>query len=96
MGRFINADALVATGQGLLGNNMFAYCNNNTINYTDTKGLVPSKDFCVSLAPDCGTSYEYIYDQTASPHGDTSLGIANVSHGRCGPADGLKKRRRGT
>ena len=26
MGRFLNADALVATGQGLLGNNMFAYC----------------------------------------------------------------------
>ena len=38
IGRFINADALVATGQGLLGNNMFAYCNNNPINYVDADG----------------------------------------------------------
>ena len=39
--RFINADALVATGQGLLGNNMFAYCNNNTVNYADPSGMCP-------------------------------------------------------
>lgn len=41
MGRFINADALVSTGQGLLGNNMFAYCNNNPVNYTDFNGQDP-------------------------------------------------------
>ena len=29
MGRFINADAYTSTGQGILGNNMFAYCLNN-------------------------------------------------------------------
>ena len=38
MGRFINADALVATGQGILGNNMFAYCNNNPVNASDPCG----------------------------------------------------------
>jgi len=38
MGRFINADALVSTGQGILGNNMFAYCNNNPIIYADPTG----------------------------------------------------------
>ena len=32
LGRFINADALVSTGQGVLGNNMFAYCLNNPVN----------------------------------------------------------------
>jgi len=41
IGRFINADALVATGQGLLGNNMFAYCNNNPVNYLDSTGQEP-------------------------------------------------------
>ena len=41
MGRFINADALVTTGQGLLGNNMFAYCGNNPVNYTDVNGQEP-------------------------------------------------------
>ena len=38
LGRFINADALVSTGQGLLGNNMFAYCTNNPMNYVDRDG----------------------------------------------------------
>ena len=39
MGRFLNSDVLVSTGQGLLGNNMFAYCNNNPINNVDSLGL---------------------------------------------------------
>ena len=38
MGRFINADALVSTGQGILGNNMFAYCMNSPINGADPCG----------------------------------------------------------
>ena len=37
-GRFINADGLVSTGQGLTGNNMFAYCGNNPVVYTDPAG----------------------------------------------------------
>ena len=36
--RFINADSLVSTGQGVLGNNMFAYCGNNPICYCDNSG----------------------------------------------------------
>lgn len=42
LGRFINADALVSTGQGLTGNNMFAYCNNNPVCFFDTTGYAPS------------------------------------------------------
>ncbi len=38
IGRFINADGLVSTGQGVLGNNMFAYCGNNPVNYVDPTG----------------------------------------------------------
>ena len=41
IGRFINADGLVATGQGLLGNNMFAYCLNNPAFYADESGDIP-------------------------------------------------------
>lgn len=37
-GRFINADGLVQTGQGLLDKNMFAYCANNPIIYRDSSG----------------------------------------------------------
>lgn len=38
MGRFINADAFVSTGQGILGNNMFAYCGNNPVMRLDPAG----------------------------------------------------------
>ena len=38
MGRFINADAFTSTGQGLLGNNMFAYCGNNPVICYDPDG----------------------------------------------------------
>lgn len=40
-GRFINADGYVSTGTGILGYNMFAYCNNNPIMFVDTAGQVP-------------------------------------------------------
>ena len=36
--RFLNADALTSTGQGRLGNNMFAYCLNNPIAMKDHGG----------------------------------------------------------
>ena len=38
IGRFINADAFTSTGQGVLGNNMFAYCGNNPVNRSDVEG----------------------------------------------------------
>ena len=41
VGRFINADGYVSTGQGVLGNNMFAYCGNNPVNLFDEYGQDP-------------------------------------------------------
>ena len=37
-GRFLNADAFTSTGQGILGNNMFAYCRNNPVQRIDVSG----------------------------------------------------------
>ena len=37
-GRFINADGYASTGQGFTGDNMFAYCNDNPVNRSDSKG----------------------------------------------------------
>ena len=36
--RFINADVYISTGYGVLGCNMFAYCNNNPVCYSDHEG----------------------------------------------------------
>ena len=47
MGRFINADAFASTGQGILGNNMFAYCNNNPTCYSDHRGTASTTDLQV-------------------------------------------------
>ena len=38
IGRFINADGAVSTGQGLLGNNMYSYCGNNPVSRKDPNG----------------------------------------------------------
>ena len=38
VGRFINADVFASTGQGILGNNMFAYCGNNPVSNEDPTG----------------------------------------------------------
>jgi len=40
LGRFLNADAFAATGQGLLGYNMFAYCANNPVTRKDAAGMI--------------------------------------------------------
>ena len=34
----MNADAFASTGQGILGNNMFAYCGNNPVTRNDSDG----------------------------------------------------------
>lgn len=47
IGRFINADVFASTGQGLLGNNMFAYCNNNPVNLLD-----PAGTYCCAIFGD--------------------------------------------
>ena len=62
LGRFINADGLVSTGQGLLGNNMFAYCGNNPANRNDPTGCCWSAitDFVKSVAKTVQKAVLYI------------------------------------
>jgi RHS repeat-associated protein len=43
VGRWINADGLVTTGQGVLSFNMYSYCNNNWVNLSDPDGLTPEE-----------------------------------------------------
>ena len=51
LSRFLNADALVSTGQGVLGNNMFAYCRNNPVIRKDVTGM---EDLCQTSNEDDG------------------------------------------
>ena len=44
-GRFLNADILISTGQGMLGNNMFAYCLNNPVCRKDVLGTISVEIF---------------------------------------------------
>ena len=41
IGRWLNADSFTSTGQGFIGDNMFAYCNNNPIRLIDSSGFSP-------------------------------------------------------
>ena len=38
--RFISADELLSTGQGVIGNNSFAYCGNNPVVRADSEGML--------------------------------------------------------
>ena len=50
IGRFINADGLISTGQDLIGFNMFAYCGNNPIMGYDPTGEINWKGFWAGVA----------------------------------------------
>ena len=60
IGRFINADSLVSTGQGILGNNMFAYCANSPIAKADPYGTAPYELF--NSADDAAIDFGMYYN----------------------------------
>lgn len=45
IGRFINLDSYISTGQGILGYNMFAYCLNNPVCRKDVLGTTSAEIF---------------------------------------------------
>ena len=62
VGRFINADGLVSTGQGVLGYNMYAYCGNNPVNRADPTGEFWNEiwEFAKTAAAEIGKAMEVI------------------------------------
>ena len=59
--RFLNADAFASTGQGILGNNMFAYCLNNPVNRLDVSGSISIWYFLV-VDSDMGYIHRAVVD----------------------------------
>ena len=50
--RFMNADSYQSTGQGFVGTNMFAYCNNSPVDLYDPSGNAAGKSF-LTVMEDC-------------------------------------------
>ena len=58
-GRFISANVLLSTGQGVLGHNCYAYCLGNPVNMADSSGARP--DVSVNLSD----AYKFSENYTA-------------------------------
>ena len=73
--RFINADALVSTGTGVSGYNMFSYCNNNPIIFFDSNGkdaiILHNGDYVVghigALIQDADGNWYHFYYGAKNP-----------------------------
>ena len=62
LGRYLNADGYVSTGEGILGHNMFAYCDNNPNVYLDNTGCW--KEFGRTVYIDDKHTYDTYYSNT--------------------------------
>ena len=75
--RFVNADGLVSTGQGLIGTNMFAYCLNNPINMIDWDGCDPIPVWATNIIN--GTASEVDYAKALSVNASAWSGFARYT-----------------
>ena len=89
-GRFVNADGYISTGTGLLGYNMYAYCNNNPVMNVDPKGKwtisVGVSGYAVFIG---GISYSY--NLVLDGEGNIALQVteANILKNQSGAMFGL-------
>ena len=81
--RFISADAFASTGQGLLGSNMFAYCENNPVLFSDKTGTLMEK--CTVVMNDGDNGIKPINGQKRELYAGISFGLSNVGRSGCEP-----------
>ena len=67
-GRFINADGYVNANGDLIGFNMYAYCGNNPVMYTDRRG--ENKGYSYDYTYDLGGGYTARFDRGHVGNGD--------------------------
>ena len=65
IGRFINADGLLAAGTSCLANNLFTYCVNNPVNYVDLYGYDAIWIHEGQSAEGCGHSGLLVYNEAS-------------------------------
>ena len=77
--RFINADSYASTGQGFVGTNMFAYCNNNPVIYADPTGAAADPRFNTTAICDGSTlrkmSFWEMIKECITAYGGIGMGI---------------------
>jgi len=78
LGRFISADAFASTGQGILGNNMFAYCRNNPVIRKDASGM---DDVRVTDANEDDNPLNDYYGKGGAAGGNSSVDISSGGKG---------------
>ena len=90
LGRFNAPDAFASTGQGLLGNNMFAYCRNNPVSRRDTAGL--EDETSIDCTPNFDEEKETGKSSTGAKYGGSNSSFVtqsgNGGNGRSTPTNG--------
>ena len=79
MGRFLNADSYASTGQGLLGNNMFAYCGNNPVDRADSSGEIWHIAAGAIVGAGFGVITKIITNKISGEQWNSGLGTAAVA-----------------
>ena len=90
-GRFLNVDdtnILLATQGEALGANLFAYCNNDPVNYIDTTGQLPQfikrVYSYINLLNNVKYRFTgYVFGQDTSPANQMRYGLYNLSYNGC-------------
>jgi len=80
--RFINSDSYQSTGQGIVGTNMFAYCNNCPVAFVDHEGGYCS--YAVQLTDGGGLDeFVPINGQMVCEYSDMAFGFSTIGNSGC-------------
>ena len=91
IGRFLNADGYVSTGTGLLGHNMFAYCDNNPVNFADPTGTCITNARGDTIHHGCDYEFRYSDNWHSSVLGSVAQPGNVLYTGICVGTETLKK-----
>ena len=83
--RFINADSYSSTGQGFVGTNMFAYCNNNPVINVDPNGEIGIIGVIIGIVVVCATLAGCATEEEQNWPADCPYHYAPKGHSRTDP-----------
>ena len=78
--RFLNADGLISTGIEDVCKNMFAYCNNDSVNMADSSGKDPVPAWALHIISGTATESEYAEALSVNPNAWSGSAGYRVRH----------------